>query len=88
MKTELERAFKTLKQALKDDPDYAHSWHCNLAMAFYDSMDDIEHPKNHKIANEGAQRFMKNCFDVETSNDMLSPKKEVKLSPHHENTDI
>ena len=68
---------------IDDDPkehgSYAHSWHCNIAMMCYDAiksadikhMDtfdgEMEHDDAHRIANDAASRFMKLCFDVETS---------------------
>ena len=71
---EIEIAFKTLKKAMRDDPDYAHSWHCNIAMMCYDSIraaenmvdDDLAHEDALKVGNDAASRFMKLCFDVNT----------------------
>lgn len=54
-------AFAVVKRAMQADVEYAWSWHCNVAMAMVDSGCD------HKIANEGAARFMKLCWDVDTS---------------------
>ena len=74
MKNEItiEQAIKRLKQAMIEEPDYAHVWHCNIAMAFYDSKTNgIKHDHAHRIGNDGASRFMSNCFGVVTSNDML-----------------
>ena len=73
------QAFDTLRQALQDDDSFAHAWHCNIAMSFYDSMPEEsfwfpDKCKHHAMANEGATRFMKQCFDIETSNDMLEVK--------------
>lgn len=31
------RAYRDLAAAMKADPDYAHSWLCNIAMPIYDS---------------------------------------------------
>lgn len=69
-------AMETIKQAMiSDDPSepgsYAHSWHCNIAMSFYDAWgpvetDSEEHKEQIRIVNEGASRFMKLCFDVDT----------------------
>jgi len=56
-------AFEVLKQAMKDDPDLAHGWHSNIAMAFYDECDHVSVEPCHR----GATRFMKSCFDVKTS---------------------
>ncbi len=69
--TEIENAVEALSEAFRDDESFAHSWHCNLAMAFYDSFPKCLHPEKiiecHKLANEGAARFMKNAFGVDTS---------------------
>ena len=71
MSTEIEDAVDTLKRAFKSDPAFAHGWHCNIAMAFYDSFPEDERDDTtrgcHQMANEGATRFMKMAFDVETS---------------------
>ena len=72
MTTEIEQAVNTLKQALKDDPDYAYSWHCNIAMMCYDSIRDHTEPcvdihaLAHKIGNDAATRFMSIAFDAKT----------------------
>ena len=66
-------AMAVLKQAFINNPDYAHSWHCNLAMAFYDTERSNAGEKNlSHVSNEAASRFMKLAFDIETSNDMLN----------------
>ncbi len=68
---------------IDDDPSvpgsYAHGWHCNIAMMCYDAIHahDIEsfiydsgemsHKDAHEVGNEAASRFMKLCFDVETT---------------------
>ena len=62
-------AMDALRQAFKDDPDYAHSWHCNIAMACYDSFPEVAtdcEKYQHEISNEAASRFMKLAFDVDT----------------------
>jgi hypothetical protein len=73
MSKEIASAFNVIKQAMIDDDpskpgSYAHTWHCNLAMSFYDAMDDncIDEHVKHVWADDGASRFMKLCFDVET----------------------
>ena len=62
-------AMKTLSQAMKTDPDYAHVWYCNLSMAFFDQMDSIgkgtERERNINTARRAATHFMKLTFDVE-----------------------
>ena len=68
---------------IEDDPSkpgsYAHSWHCNIAMMCHDAIqaeidrvdadnfDSPMYPDPHKAGNDAASRFMKLCFDVETS---------------------
>ena len=69
---------KDLTDAMQDTElgSYAHSWHCNIAMACYDAiMDaDLEIDREdqkidaHKVGNDAASRFMKLCFNVETKN--------------------
>lgn len=70
----VEQAMNDLIKVMKDeggDPgSYAHSWHCNIAMACYDAI--LSHDDSvdfaHKVGNDAASRFMKMCFDVETKN--------------------
>ena len=57
----IEKAMETLKQAMKEDYGYAWSWHCNIAVMAQDAGAD------HEVANEGASRFMKLAFDVDTT---------------------
>jgi len=73
-------AFEVLKQAMIDDNpskpgSLAHSWHCNIAMMCHDAIraaesmepDCLAHEDAHEVGNDAASRFMKLCFDVETS---------------------
>lgn len=60
-RTVVGQAFNTLKQAIHADPEYAWSWHCNIAMA---SVDQGMHPH---AANRAAAHFMLVCFDVDTT---------------------
>lgn len=75
MSTEIEKAMETLKNAFVNDADYAHSWHCNIAMMCYHSIrdskpdDDFRHTRHddaHAIGNDAASRFMKLAFQVDT----------------------
>lgn len=63
-------AMDELRKAFKEDPGYAWSWHCNIAMAMYDEFPDSfwvpDRSEQHKICNKAASRFMKNAFDIET----------------------
>ena len=61
MSDEIKRAFDVLKEAMQADSEYAWSWHCNIAMA------SINEGMEHMAANQAAARFMKLCFDVDTS---------------------
>ena len=70
MNTKVHQAFEVIKQAMIDDDpsqqgSYAHSWHCNIAMCCYDSLNGT-HTWRHKVSNAAATRFMKLCFDVDT----------------------
>tara|TARA_R110002111_G_scaffold74952_2_gene119067 strand:- start:180 stop:410 length:231 start_codon:yes stop_codon:yes gene_type:complete len=69
----IEQAMNRLKKAMEDDPTYAYGWHSNIAISAYDSCDKgIEHDEAHRIGNDAATNFMKVCFDVKTSSNMLS----------------
>lgn len=67
--TPVGEAFAVLKQALQDDPEYAWSWQSNIAMAFYDELGPMVDPSalRHEVCNRAAARFMRLCFDVDTS---------------------
>ena len=54
-------AMDMLRKAMSEDAQYAWTWHCALAMAAFD--EGVDHATSNKIA----QRFMKLCFGVETS---------------------
>ena len=77
MSNEIKEAMDVIKKAMVDDKpgdrgSYAHSWHCNLAMAFYDAIPEnpsvwkIDDGEKLRVCNEGARKFMKLCFDVDT----------------------
>ena len=72
----IKQAMDRLKKAFKDEPDYAHVWHCNIAMSCYDAINpnELDDEDAHKVGNDAATRFMKICFDTDTSNDMLNDK--------------
>ena len=54
-------ALKVLSDAMKADPMYAWSWHCNIAMAAVDA------GASHSVGNAAAERFMYAAFGVDTS---------------------
>jgi len=71
-------AMDIMMTAMRNDPGYAYSWHANLAMMYRDAMPDVfwlpDDSELHKIANDGASRFMKIAFGIETSQDMLDER--------------
>jgi len=76
-------AMTELTKALQDDEEYAYVWHCNIAMSMFDAMPETTgdaYARDLNIANDGASRFMKLCFDVVTTQDMLKEKKQEKLA--------
>ena len=74
MSNEIQEAMKVIKQAMDEEGGepgtYAHGWHCNIAMMCYDAIlaHDDQVDFAHKVGNDAASRFMKLCFDVETTN--------------------
>ena len=61
-------AMDRLKFAMKDDPSYAWSWHCNIAMVAYDAGADSN------SSNLRAANFMHNIFDVDTLTQYVNSK--------------
>jgi len=59
---------KEMQSEGSDAGSYAHSWHCNIAMAAFYSLSVLisDHDKLRDRSNEAASRFMKLCFDVRT----------------------
>lgn len=68
-------AVKRLCKALRDDLDYAWSWHCNVAMTAYDA------GCPHDVANEGAARFMQLLADVDTREHFAFEGTQAKSKP-------
>lgn len=64
-------AMTVVIRALQDDPGYAWSWHCNIAMAAVDEGVD------HGTANHAAARFMRLLASVEPAHE-LPPKPEAQ----------
>ncbi len=61
-------AIHELKTAMRDDPEYAWSWHCNIAMPIMDSIDC-----GHESANVAAAHLMSFLFDYD-----------ITTHPHYE----
>lgn len=54
-------AYKTLVKAMKDDPEYAWSWYCNISMPIFDqSYGKLSSAEADLIAST----LMKHLFDV------------------------
>lgn len=62
----------TVTNAIRNDPDYAWSWHCNIAMA---AMDE---GVNHMAANKLAARFLMILTGVDTTKNPHFPKEPVE----------
>ncbi len=68
----VEKAMDTLRQAMKDDLGYAHSWHCAVAMMCNEAIlmaDIVPHylmDEIYAVSNDAASRVMKLFFDAET----------------------
>ena len=56
----IQDAINRLSGAMEEDPEYAWGWHCNIAVMMQDAGAD------YATANEGAARFMKLAFGVDT----------------------
>jgi hypothetical protein len=83
MSDKVKEAFETLKQAIIDDPDFAYSWHCNVAMMCHDAILNFDDQAGfaHHVGNDAASRFMKLCFDVETKLAEIEPCEGCDSSP-------
>ncbi len=57
-------AMAVVLKAMKDDPEYAWGWHCNIAMAYVDAGGD------HAIGNHGAARFLRLLASVEPAHEL------------------
>lgn len=79
MSEEIKQAFDVLKNAVNNDPDYAWSWHCNIAMAF------VDEGGSHEAANKAAARIMSILFEHDITKHPhyqyrdISPEQEAKL---------
>lgn len=58
-------AMQIVTDAMRADPEYAWSWHCNVAMAFVDAGGDAY------TANQGAARFMRILANVEPAHELM-----------------
>ena len=67
----------TVSKAIRNDPAYAWSWHCNIAVAAMDEGVD------HMTANKLAARFLMILTGVDTTKNPLFPQEEVKPELAH-----
>ena len=67
----IKKELDTIKKAMKEDSDFAWSWHCNLAMPIHD-MTRLSKRK----CNQIAVVLMKHLFEIDTSE---NPNYEYKL---------
>ena len=65
-------SMSTVTNAIRNDPDYAWSWHCNIAMAAMDEGVD------HMTANKLAARFLMILTGVDTTKNPHFPKEPVE----------
>lgn len=79
-------AMAILAKAMKEDPDYAWTWHCNLAMPIHDSMSDTQ-PQRHALANIAAARIMAHVFDVNTMSTYETDLKREHLTTSAQTTE-
>lgn len=61
MSEEIKNALDVLSNAMKNDSEYAWTWHCNLAMMAVDA------GAGYKEANERASSFMLGLFGINTA---------------------
>jgi len=54
----VDQAIQVLSEEMKRYPDYARTWHCNIAMAAQDA------GAPHEQSNKAAADFMYRCFGV------------------------
>lgn len=54
-------AYRHLVREMKRDPDYAHTWKCNIACPLMDE------GMNHTDANRAADRLMRHLFGVKSN---------------------
>jgi len=71
-------AVECLSAAFKADPDYAHGWHCNIAMCFVDAFlkdAGVDYSTIHAAANDAAERFMFAAFGVRNTDNPSGKEK-------------
>jgi hypothetical protein len=72
-------ALETLTTALQNDPEYAHTWHCNLSVCVQEAMGDTTSRSKSVVGNLAASRIMGHVFRTQTSATMLDPKNDPDI---------
>jgi hypothetical protein len=79
-RTDVQQALQVISKAMQEDPDFAWSWHSNIAMTAFDA------GAPHAEANARAADFMSRAFSVNTrdseayrSNQAVHTQQEVQL---------
>ena len=57
MSEAIKQAWDTLSKAMRDDPEYAWAWHCNLAMPILDATG-----VPHELANQAGAHLMQHLW--------------------------
>ncbi len=57
-------AWATFKRLMRDDPEYAWAWHCNIAVPIMDSI-----AVSHEQANVAAAHLMSFLFEYDITGD-------------------
>lgn len=74
-KPTVQQAMEVVTQAMRDDPEYAWSWHCNIAMAFVDEGGDPA------MGNHAAARFMRLLANVEPAHELPARPEPALKTP-------
>lgn len=80
MSEEIKNAFGALKVAIQADPDYAWSWHCNLAVPVMDVIEGATHEQ----ANQAAALIMQQMFDYDITQHPHYPGKKSSQQEYFE----
>ena len=64
-------AYRSLTRAMRRDPNYAHSWFCNIAMPIWDDLNEgcVEPPFSKQKVDRIADHLMQHLFGVKNSSE-------------------
>lgn len=77
--SDVSSAMKQVTDAMRNDLDYAWSWHCNIAMA------SVDEGMDHYAANKAAARFLMILAGVDTTKHPGFPQKPVEPEMAYDN---